>query len=137
MKLFEQLPSDILRYIFTFVPTTTKLWLTKANYTKHHSLVWDLIPNDQIENYIREMVHRDNSFVFSFILKENFNRWISFKKYQYKSIIYSNYIYFLLGLCIDSQSPNCRNLIRNRLEETGLSKNQHKKNITTNIRWRT
>ena len=72
MKLFEQLPSDILKYIFTFVPTTTKLWITKQNYKKHHHLVWDMIPDDQVENYIREMVHRDNSFVFSFILKENF-----------------------------------------------------------------
>ena len=137
MHLFEQLPTDILRYIYTFVPTTSKLWLTKHNYIRDHHLVWDLIPSDQIENYIREMVNRDNSFVFSFILKENFNRWLSFKKYHYKSIIYSNYIYFLLGLCVDSQSPKCRNVIRCKLEQTGLSKNEHKKNITTNIRWRT
>jgi hypothetical protein len=131
MQLFENLPTDILRYIYEFVPTTSKLWITKKNYIKYHHLVWNMIPFDQIENYIREIVNRDNSFVFSFILKENFSRWLSFKKYQYKSTIYANYIYFLLGLCVHSESPKCRELIREKLKETGLSKNEHKKNIIT------
>ena len=137
MLVFGKLPSDILKYILEFVPIDVKLWMTKENYSKYHPCIKDLIRREDYENYIRDMVRRDNDFVFSFLLRENFNKWLSFKKYHYKSTIYSNYIYFLLGLCVDSESPKCRELIRAKLTETGLSKNQHKKNSTTSIRWRT
>jgi hypothetical protein len=109
--------------------------LNKKEYIKNHLFLKKYIQRDQYENYVRDMIRRDNSFVFSLLMRENAQRWLQFKKYIYNTCIYSNYIYFLLEFCIQNNSEKCKHVVNEYLQETGLSKNQHKKNIVTNIRW--
>jgi len=109
--------------------------LSKANYELYHKSIRAHIISGQMENYIRDMVRRDNIFVFNYIVKENYKRWLTIKKYRYNSTVFANYIYFLQNFCITNESANCRNAVEELLKTLGLSKNQHKKNIVINKRW--
>jgi hypothetical protein len=82
------------------------------------------------------MIRQDNDFVFKQLLKENYQRWLNMKKCYYKNCIYSNYITFLESYAIDNESTKCRKLIIDLFQELGLSKNQHKKNVSKYIRWK-
>ena len=133
LLLIQRMPDDVIKHIKEYIPFEILLWLDKKTYIDYHHLVKTKIK--VYENYIRDLLRRDNSFVMNLIMKENFKKWIYYKKYVYKNIMYSNYVYFLLGFCIDHNSNNCMNIIKKYLNESGLSKNQHKKNVITNIRW--
>ena len=135
LLFIEKLPSDITKTIINFIPNIVSVFLDKKSYIENHFTIKKYILKDQYENYIRSMIRQDNHFVFENILRENFDKWLLYKKYTYKITIFSNYIYFLLEYCIENKSDNCKNIINEYLKKSGLSKNQHKKNTHKNIRW--
>lgn len=134
-KIQQCLPAEICDIIRSYIPIKVIIFLDKEFYMENHHLIKKYIMKDQYENYIRDTIRRDNDFVFNYLLEENFEKWLQFKKYIYKVTIFSNYIYFLLEYCIENESDNCKNRINSYLKKAGLCKNQHKKNITKNIRW--
>ena len=130
------LPEDLVPFIYSFIPMSVTIFLSKNMYLKNHKLVRKYIQRSQYENYIRAMVRRDNDFVFGLLIQENFERWLFFKKYTYKTTLFSNYIYFLLEYCIENESDKCKQIVNRYIVNSGLSQNQHKKNTSKNIRWR-
>jgi hypothetical protein len=130
------LPEDLVPVIYSFIPMNVMIFLSKKMYLKNHKLVRKYIQRTQYENYIRAMVRRDNDFVFGLLIQENFERWLFFKRYTYKTTLFSNYIYFLLEYCIENESDNCKQIVNRYIVNSGLSQNQHKKNTSKNIRWR-
>ena len=72
------------------------------------------------------MLRQDNFFVFKQLINENSERWKTLKNYYYKNYIYINYLFFIEAYCMENDSKNCLQLIR---EYTGYYKNQHKKII--------
>jgi len=140
VKLLEKinkLPEVLVQIIESFIPLSVKVFLNKTYYLKFHKELRQRINRRQIENYIRTMVRQDNDFVFTHLLVENYRRWLTMRNYYYKSSIYANYIYFLQSYCIENESTKCKELIKELLQELGLSKNQHKKNTIKYIRWKT
>ena len=133
----NNLPKELYLIVDSYIPAIAKIQLNKELYVKYHHLFRDCINRKQLENYIRTTVRQDNDFVFDQLLNENYKRWINMKKYYYKNCIYSNYIIFLESYAIDNESTKCRKKIVDLFQELGLSKNQHKKNITKYIRWKT
>jgi hypothetical protein len=131
----DRFPEEIMKHIYEYLPTRSLLFVKKSLYLQSHSLVKRMIPRNQYENYIRDMIRRDNDFVFAQLMRENVEHWLLMKRYTYKSTIFSNYIYFLLDYCIENESDHCKRILQDYLRESGLSKNQHKKNTHTNIRW--
>jgi hypothetical protein len=131
-----RLPEDLIPVIYDFIPLKTLIFLNKKMYLKNHKLVRKYIQRTQYENYIRAMVRRDNDFVFGLLIQENFERWLFFKKYTYKTTLFSNYIYFLLEYCIENESDKCKQIVNRYIVNSGLSQNQHKKNTIKSIRWR-
>jgi len=132
----SRLPEDLVPVIYDFISLKTLIFLNKKMYLKNHKLVRKYIQRSQYENYIRAMVRRDNDFVFGLLIQENFERWLFFKKYTYKTTLFSNYIYFLLEYCIENESDKCKQIVNRYIINSGLSQNQHKKNTSKNIRWR-
>lgn len=130
-----KLPEEICDIIYLYIPPIITIFLNKNMYIKNHHQVRKYIEKTQYENYIRDTIRRDNDFVFSLLMMENFERWLFFKKYVYKLTMFSNYIYFLLEYCIENESDNCKNIVKKYINDSGLSKNQHKKNTSINIRW--
>jgi hypothetical protein len=135
LSLIKKLPLDVELIIQEFIPLQVLCTLNKKFFIKYHGLVKQWIPKDQYENYIRDMVRRDNDFVFSLLIKEHYKKWLQIKKYKYKNSNYGNYMCFVDSFCIENESTKCRNLLKDFLNKSGLSKNQHKKNTITNIIW--
>jgi len=137
LLLLQKMPEDIVRVVSEFLPIRTIMWLNKNFYIKYHKKVRSMIAPKLYDNYIRDMVRLDNSFVFKFIAKENIMRWVCEKNIIYKNVSYPNFLSFLNDFTIRNNSTKCRNLLQSIFDEMGLSKNQHKKNRYVNIRWRT
>ena len=134
IKNINKLPTELVDIIKEYIPTKSLVFVNKTYYMLHHSLIKKYINN--YENYIRDVIRRDNEFVFERIVNENFNKWFQIKKYRYKNIIFNNYAYFVINYCIENESNNCRKIIEDLFKELGLDKNLHKKNIIKYIRWR-
>lgn len=128
------LPDELIDIIKEYLPVFITVFLNKELYFKNHMFIRKMIIN--YESYIRFTVRSDNDFVFNEICKENFKKWLFIKKYNYKTMIFSNYIYFLLYYCIENNSCKCREIINYKLKEHGLYEKQHKKNIIRHIRWK-
>ena len=135
-KINILLPPEIIRIIKNYLTIKCTIFLNKINYINNHFIIRNIVPKTMIENYIRDTLKRDNHFVFQFILKENYEKWMKYKHYIYKNIIYKNYIYFIKDYCIENESHKCRNLMNDFLLEHGLCQNQHKNNINKNKRWK-
>ena len=134
MNNIINLPNEIMQLIKEFLPVRIIVFTNKQNYDLYHYCIKKYIKN--YENYIRNTLRRDNLFVFEKIMRENFKKWIKIKNYIYKNIIYKNYICFIINYCIDNESSKCKCLLKEFIEEHGLSKNLHKKNIIKHIRWK-
>jgi len=130
----NNLPLEMIETIKEFIPLETLLWTNKKQYMKHHILIKKMVIKNHYDNYIRDMIRRDNYFVVELLMKENVQKWLFMKRYQYKNATYSNYIEFLRDYCLRNDSTKCRNIL-NILTISGLCKNEHKNNIVRNIRW--
>jgi hypothetical protein len=128
------LPRDIVNFIKEFIPNSAFVFTNRENYLLHHNTLKPSIKN--YENYVRDMIRRDNDFVLNMIVRENFRNWYEIKQYRYKNMIFKNYFYFTINFCIENDSNNCRNVMHNFLKEHGLGKNLHKKNVVKYIRWK-
>ena len=136
LSYIKRLPHELEDVIKSFIPISVLLTLNKKYYVKYHKYIKQLVAKSQYDNYIRDMLRRDNDFVFSFLIKENNNAWLNIRKYKYANMNYGNYFCFIDKFCVDNEATKCRNLLKDYLNKTGLSKNQHKKNTITNIIWR-
>ena len=136
IQLLQLLPEDLLNVIYEYLTTSTLAWLNKTNYIEHHIKIRKLIPNKMYDNYIRSTLRNDDSFVFQYIILENYNYWTNMKQFHYKNKKYADYLHFLQDLSIHHNSTNCKNIIVEYINKTGLGKNQHKKKRTKNIRWK-
>ena len=132
----KTLPDELEDIVYSYIPKTATIFITKENYLTSHHLVRSLVNIKHIENYIRSMVRQDNDFVFKLLLVENYNRWLNMKKYYYKECIFNNYLMFLVSYAIDNESTKCIKLLTELFEEEGLSKNRNKKNANRYIRWK-
>lgn len=111
--LLSKLPEELQRYIRQFIPLKTFLWVDKKSYINYHHIISKYIK--RYDSYVRDIIRNDNYFVFSFIMREKFPKWILNKKYNYKNTIYTNYIRFLVHFCNENQSTNCANIIKDYL----------------------
>lgn len=135
LSAIKLLPLELEDKIKSFLPISVLVILNKKYYIKYHKQLKPLISKYKYDNYIRDMLRRDNDFIFSFLIKENYKIWLKIRKYKYANMNYGNYFCFVDKFCVDNESTKCRNLLKEFLNKTGLSKNQHKKNTITNIIW--
>ena len=133
LKRINKLPDVLIDIIQSYLPINKIIFLNKINYLTNHKSLY--INKDIFDNYVRDMVRNDYSFVLEQILEENYKKWLK-KRLKYKNIIYHNYISFLTSFCIENRATNCRNIISIFLEKHGISKNQHKNNTFINIKWK-
>jgi hypothetical protein len=136
-KNIDKLPDELINIVQTYIPKTVTMFLTKAEYIENHRFIRNYINKLKIEDYIRSMVRQDNEFVFRHLLNENYERWLSMRKYYYKACIYANYLFFLEAYALEFDAPKCRYLMLSLFEVQGLCKNQHKKKVSKYIRWTT
>lgn len=129
----NRLPQDVVNIIHDFIPRTALLFTNKFYYTLYHKILRGSIKN--YETYIRDVIRRDNDFVFQKILEENVDKWLNMRQYRYKNKVFSNYFYFVIDYCIENDSDKCREIMTILIKERQLCKNLHKKNIVKYVRW--
>lgn len=134
LKNIKSLPDELKNIIKEYIPKTILVFLTKTNYFLYHKLIKKNINN--YENYIRDTIRRDCDFVFERIFDENYKIWIKKLNYRYQNMLFKNYLVFIINYCIENSSNKCRMIIYNFLNEHGLYKNLHKKNIIKYIKWK-
>jgi len=132
----DSLPCELIMMIKSYLPKTYLIFLNKIYYKKYHYLVKNIINKNNFENYLRDIVRRDNEFVFSQVLLDFHKNLSKIKNYVYKNIMYKNYFYFLTDYCIKNSSIKCRNVLNEFLKVQGLCQNRHKKNTFIHIRWK-
>ena len=127
-----ELPEELIFIIKEYIPNIKLIFVNKTNYLLYHFLLKKTIPN--FENYVRDVIRRDNEFVFENIIRENYVKWLQNINYIYKNMIFKNYIYFISYFCIENESSKCRYFISHFFKKLGMCKNLHKKNIVRYIR---
>jgi len=128
----NKLPEDLINVIKEFIPLHIFVFIDKTHYILYHSVIKKYICN--YENYIRDVIKRDNDFVFERIVNENESKWVKITNYLYKNMIFKNYAYFVINYCIENDSISCIKIMNVFLKKLGLCKNLHKKNIIKYIR---
>ena len=120
----RRLPIEMIDTIDSYMNSHVFAFTNKTNYENYHPCIKPIIMKaKKFENYVRDMIRRDNAFVLDYILKENCVKWYNdYTYYVYKNITYKNYIYFLLDFCIEHDSTKCRSMINKHLDELGLTK---------------
>ena len=132
MKL-NDLPDDIITLIKEFIPRQYLVFANKTFYNLYHHTIRNNIP--LFDNYVRDMIRRDNNIVFDKILRENIDLWLKNRQYRYKNMVFNNYIYFILYYCMENNSFRCREIINDNLKKRDLCRNLHKKNVVKYIKW--
>jgi len=133
MTSIENISDDVLSVIKSFIPPSTLVWLNASYYCKYNNLIRNMIPEDRFEDYIRDMVRQDNSFVLDHIVRENIERWIKLKRWRYKNMIFTDYLHFIYSFAIENESHKSRKLI-DRIATELFGKKWHKKNGIRYIR---
>lgn len=132
-KQISELPDVIIDIIFEYIKREKLVFVNTMYYKLYHHLLKNHI--HLYESYVRDIIRRDNEFVFEHILRENNHNMIKCTNYRYKDMIFNNYIYFLQYFCIENSSEKCRELLIEELSKRNLCKNLHKKNIVKYIKW--
>jgi hypothetical protein len=132
MNLYD-LPDTIVDLIKEFIPPQKLVFVNRNFYNLYHHTIKTSIR--LYENYVRDMIRRDNNIVFDKILGENIDIWLKNRQYRYKDMVFNNYIYFILYYCIENNSEQCREIIHHYLKKRDLCRNLHKKNVVKYIKW--
>ena len=137
LEMQKKIPDELISIIFGYFPLRVKIFLNKYYYLLHHHVIYNYISTRNTESYIRDIIRRDNVFVFKHILHDNYHKWINkIKNYKYKNMVFKNYLYFIKDFCIQQDSVKCLYYLNEFMEKFHLGQNQHKKNTVRNIRWR-
>jgi len=120
MNIIERLPNDILEIIFYYLNIRQKIFLNKKFYIKYNEYIDQYIIN--YNSYIRDIIRFDCSFVFEYIIYRNYNKWLKINNYNYRNIIYYNYIFFLSDFSDKNKATKCYNLLNLHLAISKLKK---------------
>tara|TARA_Y100000992_G_C21034044_1_gene381760 strand:- start:148 stop:609 length:462 start_codon:yes stop_codon:yes gene_type:complete len=143
IKRLHDLPEEIaMTHIFPKLSPNTLVWLNKDNYKQNHFIVQKMIPKGRHsqypqgghEAYIRDMVRKDNSFVFEQIINERQHKWLRMRKYLYSTYIFDTYLHFLAYFAFKSSAYKCEQIIKN-IGLSELGEKWHKRSKVRNIKW--
>lgn len=127
LNKITNLPIELVEIIYSYIPYSTLIFLTKTNYDLHHNNVLTNTinkKNKDIYNYIRYIIRCDNHIALDELLYNlnnyNINKTCNLKnhkiKYKYKK--YANVFDYFLYLCIEKDMPStkCKNVIMKHMK---------------------
>ena len=120
--LINNVPNDIIAIIWKYLSPYNKIFLNKECYLKYNNLIDHLIITERYENYIRDIIRKDYSFVFYYLFNRKFINWMIMHNYKYKDIIFTDYIHFILYYSSSNNSHKCNKIANLELQLLGLKK---------------
>jgi len=133
MTLLIDLPDDLVRLIWEYVPTIKRVFTHKRIYEQHHDILRKAIP--MYDQYVLDMIQRDCHIVLKHILRENIDHWMRRVQHRYKNMVFNNYIYFIVHYCSEHNAHDCKVIVHDYLQKRQLCRNLHKKNVVKYIKW--
>lgn len=121
---FDLLPSEIMKYIYDYIPELTLTVLNKPLYNANRHCIRRNIPVLNYESYIRDIIRKDNNFVFNNLLNDNFSRWQHMKNFKYKNFTFGDYIAYIVYLSQEHDACKVNMLILDKQNVDG--KKRHK-----------
>ena len=110
-EAIDTLPEEIQTIILDFMLPRYKLFLNKTYYLRYHNIIFQHIPKNNIELYIRSMVRQDNAFVFQQLVSDNWYKWLNTTNYCYRGRNYVSYIEFLNDYCFEHGAHKSKQLL--------------------------
>jgi len=120
------LPEEIIRYIYDFVPSNVKCYLSAKNYKKYNKSHLKYLNNVvcgyhltlnkkfTFDTFIRRIIKNDYYYIFNFFLKDNHKRWCkNKKKKRFKQFEYKSKLIFYSLYCVECKANKCLELIKN------------------------
>lgn len=136
LQYILELPSVLTEKIKDYIPYEYLVVLNKEYYNLYNARSRKFIPAAYFNSYIRDVVRKDNSFIFDYVLKEYSTTWENRKKYHYNKESFSSYKDFLKQYSLDKDSYKCNNILRNDDGKNNTSIKQHKKVHSKNYKWK-
>jgi hypothetical protein len=129
LQNINNLPEDMVREINSYIPKHYFVYTNKTNLNDYHETIKPIIMRKNLfETYVRDMIKRDNDFIFSYILHENYNKWIFIKNYMDDFTLYPSYLSFLMNFCIIHNADKCRIILKNYIDlRNKIMKTKYKK----------
>lgn len=119
LKNINQLPNEVKTLIFKFISIIKLVSLNHYYYKTYHYYITYNINSRDFSNYITDIIRKDNSLAFRYILKDMMlieNNFTKRKIYVYKKKNFKHMFDYLLFLCKNYESNNCKNLLINQEE---------------------
>ena len=134
LDIINNLPNDIIDYIFNLISPKSKIFLKKSFYNIYNNYIDIIINDNRIESYIRDIVRKDYIFSFKAIFNRNLSHWMLMTNYPYsKNIVFVNYLSFLKYYAEKNSSSKCLNFINKHYISDNLK--SHKYKFSKNIKW--
>lgn len=134
IEFFKLLPIEIIEYIWEILDDKYKIFISKKNYKSYNHLISNLIPDNRMESYIRDLIRKDCIFSFKELYFKNLNHWILMTNYPYsKENVFENYLAFIKFYAQKNNSSKCLNFINENYKTPNLK--LHKRKFTKNIKW--
>ena len=132
--MINNLPNDIINYIFILISPKSKIFLSKSFYNQYNNYIDKIINDNKIESYIRDIIRKDYIFSFKTMFYRNLTHWMLMTNYPYsKNIIFENYLSFLKFYAIKNSSTKCLTFINKHYKSDNLK--SHKYKSSKKIKW--
>jgi hypothetical protein len=118
------LPDDILGNIYDYIQPFYLTLLNKKLYSENRSCIRQHIPVLNYESYIRQMVRKDNHFVFRHLLLESFTKWQQLINFKYKNFTFEDYVAYIIYLSQEHEASRVCEMITDKQNKEG--KKRHK-----------
>lgn len=120
LRKINNLPSELKILIFKFISIIKLVNLNHYYYYKYHYVISINIESRDYARYIHDLIRNDNQLAFYYTLREiktiYVNEFTERKRYVYKKNIFKTLYDYLLFLCKNYESNNCKNLLINQEE---------------------
>jgi hypothetical protein len=128
------LPDEIINIIWNnYVNPITKVWVNKKYYKKYHYLILKKIK--KYDNFIRDIIRLDYTFVAQHIIDDNIISWSKPKIIKYQNIIFQNYLNYINHIINKYNSGKTKNLLKDKLKYLKCEKIWQSNSINIENRW--
>lgn len=127
VSLPDVLNDDVIGVIKSFLPKEIRVWLSKEDYIADHSVIKQMIPINHYDEYIHDTINHDHSFVFTQILREQFDKFHKWKNFEKNGNRHHSYLTYLRDKCVEKNSFKCAGAIDDFAAVKGFSPNWYKR----------
>ena len=116
LKKIHGLTKELRCIIFNYIDPIKLYGLNHYFYDKYHFIISSYISSRNYQNYIYDIIRKDNNLAFTYVLSELENITNEFtrtKFYYFKKKKFKNTETYLLFLCKYHESNRCKELLIN------------------------